>query len=106
MSVWSKLEAAKTTRFQREVLSPMSDGDDQQRSPEYPSTVNFRAVLPQPLSFDASPAPAVPRGTLSPIPSSVPGTRQGNPSSSKLGAEEPTAEIDNQNVTVALIHDS
>jgi hypothetical protein len=91
------------------VLSPTTDGDDQRPSPECRSIVNFPAVLAHPLGSDAPPSPAVPTGTLSPIPipSSVPGTRHGMPSFSELGAEGqwPTAEIDTQNVTVALVHD-
>jgi hypothetical protein len=67
--------------------------------------MKFPAVLPHPLGSGAPPSPAVPTGTLSPIPSSVPGTRHGMPSFSELGAEGPTAEIDTQNVPVALVHD-
>ena len=77
----------------------------EQRRKLVQSTVNFPAVLPHPLGADAPPSPAVPAGTLSLIPSSVPGTRHGMPSFSELGAEGPTAEIDTRNVTVALVHD-
>jgi len=88
------------------MLSPTTDGDDQRSPPERRSTVKFAAVLPNPLGSDAPPSPAVPTDTLSPlpIPSSVPGTRHGMPSFSEPGAE-PTAEIDTQNVIVALVDD-
>jgi hypothetical protein len=87
------------------VLSPTTDGDDQRLSPECRSTLNFPAVLPHPLGSDAPPPRAVATGTLSPIPSSVPGTRHAMPSFSQLAADGSTAEIDTQNVTVALVHD-
>ena len=65
-------------------------------------------MRPHPLSSNAPPSPAVPTGTLSPIPipSSVPGTRHGMPRFSELDAQGPTAEIDTQNVPVALVHES
>jgi len=89
------------------VLSPTTDGDDRRPPPERRSTMKFPAVLPHPLGSGAPPSPAVPTGTLSPIPipSSVPGTRHGMPTFNELGAEGPTAEIDTQNVPVALVHD-